>query len=354
MNRRTFLTSMLFPALFSAACQRGSKNRSAKQSLNKDVLLSIDEQAQKIAERVIADPFRTQVKKRELPSDADIAFVCLRNATGDVLAYLGTLQEDSEFDNCRQSVRDIGSTVKPLIYAIALETGALSPDETFPDKPLSFQRLDQAGEYRPHNFNNSYTHRLLGIEEALALSSNSVALQVYHKIRQGALRAAITAMGLPLDYNINLLPLGRWSVTPLQLASVMTVFPNNGAFVAPRFLKTVSSEGGVRTELPIKRSAQIFHSDVCAIVSRAMRACVERGTGNVAADLAEVARGKTGTSQDLLSVLQSKEITTVLWLGRRNSNQDLKMVAGRTAMPALARYFRSLRKVRPEFFPLWG
>jgi membrane peptidoglycan carboxypeptidase len=353
MNRRAFLTA-LAPAAFLGACKRPLIEDALPSGNPIDVFLTIDKELQEIADRVIATPLRQRIHLRGLPSDTDIAFVCMRNATGDVIGYIGTLQENSEFDNCRSGSRDIGSTAKPIIYGIALQSGAISAAETFIDERLTFPRFDGGGTYSPRNYGDHYTNRSVAIEDALAISSNSVALQVYHRIRQDTLRSYVDALSLPADYNVNLMPLGRWAVPPLLLAAAFTIFPNAGHAATPRLVTAMTGIDGRRSDEPVRTTPQIFAESVCSIISQAMRSCLTHGTGTAASDLANVARGKTGSSQDALSVLQSREMTTVLWIGRRDTAQDLKITGGHVAMPLLARFFREIRKVRPSLVPVWG
>ncbi len=351
MNRRYFLLALPAAALLQA-CNNAMDEHLFAPSKPTQVFLTADDQLQEISRREIALPLRDRLAKR-FP-DVDMAFVCVRNATGDVLAYIPTFRDNSEFDNCRIETRDIGSTAKPIAYAIALQTGVVSSGDTFLDERMEFPRLDGPGTYSPHNFGDSYTHRNLTLVEALAKSSNSVATQVYHRIDQQRLRDYVKALNLPLTYNVNLMQLGRWAVSLLSLASAFTAFPNGGYAAQPRFISAKVYPDGHREDIPVRKTSKLFREDVCALVSEGMKMCLTNGTGAFAAsDLSDRARGKTGSSQDALSVLQSREITAVIWIGNQKSNEDLKMTGGRIAMPYLARFFRALKRERPELVPPW-
>ncbi|HLM59973.1 MAG TPA: penicillin-binding transpeptidase domain-containing protein, partial [Pyrinomonadaceae bacterium] len=180
MNRRTFIFSGL-TALAGVACRSVQIEDLTNHSPRYDVSLTLDEAIQEIAQKKIASPILQAINK-SLPADTDMAFVCLANETGNVLAYIPTIQKNKEFDNCRQAKRGIASTIKPFIYGIALESGAIRSEETFLDAPAEFPRLDSEGTYSVDNYKNQYTMRELTIEEAIAISSNVVAMRVYHRI----------------------------------------------------------------------------------------------------------------------------------------------------------------------------
>jgi penicillin-binding protein 1A len=299
-------------------------------------------------------PLKTEINKRQLPEDVDIAFVCLHNETGDVLAYYPTLSESSGYDNCRFANRDVASTFKPFGYAIALESGSIRADETFMDEPRTFPSLDGPGEYTVENYRNSYLMRPLTIEEAIAVSSNSVATQVYHRVKQDMIRQFLEKLALPSKYDVNRLPIGRYAIPPITLASRATLFARGGSFVYPRLIREIRASDGVPVQEMVKTSGQIFSTAVCQTISSAMQRCLSTGTGARASDLSSRVRGKTGSSSDALAIMQSLGTTCVLWIGRRNSNRDLQMSGGRLAVPLLAEFYRALLKEKRELMPVWS
>ncbi|MGH9426314.1 MAG: penicillin-binding transpeptidase domain-containing protein [Terriglobia bacterium] len=356
MTRRSFLAG-ISPLMLTLACRRASDTRIIKPRGEQEILLTCDKHIQSIAEREIAAPLRSRInnqsRKDSLPKDTDCALVCLANDTGDVLAYIPTLLAGSEFDNNRRTGRDVGSVIKPLIYAEALEIGVITQNDTFRDAPMSFPHRDGNGNYTVRNYHNGYTYRSLSIEDAIALSSNVAMTQAYHRIPLAALREWISRLKLPEPDDLDRLQIGRWAIAPLQLASAFTALAAEGRVARPKFIVTTKLSDGKQVDEPITKSEKVYSAHACETVSRGMRACLVKGTGQVAADLASCARGKTGTSStDALSVLQSRVITTVLWVGRRQY-VDLGLAGGRTCMPLLANLFRVLRRARPELIPSW-
>lgn len=351
MKRRQFFLAAA-TALLGTACRNVGIEELTARSPQRHVALCLDGAVQEIAQRKIVAPLKAKIKSSRMPASTDLAFACLSNETGDVLAYVPTYDEKSGLDNCRFALRDIASVAKIYVYAIALQSGAIRPDDTFMDEPMTFPRLDERGTYSANNYGGRYTMRALSIEEALAFSSNVAALQVYHRIDQGLLRAHLAALKFPPLYNLNFMPLGLYAIPPLVVASRSTLFARGGSYVLPRFINDISA-GSQRSEARVMASEQIFRADVCELVSRAMQRCVAGGTASVAADLAKHVRAKTGSSSDAWCVMGSKETTCALWIGDRNANTNLKMTGGRLAAPLLADFYRALRSERPELMPVW-
>lgn len=352
MNRRTFILSGI-TALTGTACSNVQIEDLVNRSPRYDVFLTLDEAVQEIALKKIAAPILKEVNK-SLPADTDLAFVCLANETGNVLAYIPTIQKNKEYDNCRQAKRGIASTIKPFIYGIALESGAIGPNETFSDAPAEFPRLDGDGTYSVNNYKNQYLNRELNIEEAIAVSSNVIAMRVYHRIDQNVLREFLKKLSFPPDFNKNFLPLGLYPVSPLDTASRATSFARGGSFVMPRLVSEINSSDKSKNKIEqIAVSEQVFSSPVCQLISSAMRRCAMSGTGIVARDISNRVRVKTGSSSDSLCLYQSKATTSFLWIGQSSTNTDLRMTGGKLAAPRLADFYRALSNVRSDLVPFW-
>lgn len=358
-RRRRILLSIFIIALTIVISLTGCQQREiVKKSTQKEIFLTLNIQIQKLAEITISQQIKRDIKNKVLPDDIDIAFVCLHNKTGDVLAYIPALESTSSYDNARLALRDVGSTIKPLTYLIALETQAISSDQQFMDEPRTFNQIDTSNEtFTVKNHNNHYFNKLITIEEAIGFSSNIAATEAYLQIEPKKFAYFVEKLNLPKNYNANLAALGRWEIPVLVLASAMTVIPNGGYAVSPRFVSEQVLNGEEKIQIPVEKTSPLFKKKYCEIVSEGMKKCLTEGTGKgamvISRDLPSFARGKTGTSQDSLSVLQSKEITTVLWIGRRNTNKDLKLTGGKTALPLLASFFVKLQKSNPELMPKW-
>lgn len=267
----------------------------------------------------------------------DAAIAIIRNFDNAIVVYVDSLSPDAQFDFLRRGQIYPGSLIKPLVYGTALETGAVSVTDLFTDEPMTFtSRGPDRKPFAIKNYGDKYTMRLLTIQEAIARSSNVVAMQVYYRTNVSALQQTLRRLRLPDTFNANLAAIGHFEVRPLDLVRALSVIPRDGTFV-------------YRKEL-----TRVFSPATISVLADGMKACLQIGTGQCAADLVDVARGKTGSSDSAMAILQTRAITALCWIGYVDRRQDIGFTGGSVAMPLLARIFRKLRSTRPAWFSLWS
>lgn len=351
MNRRDFI-KLAAAAGICAACRSRGDETLFQQGAPAAEHWALDAEVQELLRLRVAAPLLAKVNRKTLHHNTDAACVLMHNETGDVLGYLATIRSDSQFD-CAGNARNSGSVCKPLLYAAALQTRAVSPDESFPDEKMSFPCPECPGhEYSPGNYGGRYANTPLTLTEALARSSNVVMMQVVRRMNLPRVLPVIAALGLPTPANFNTMALG-WDVSPLALCSAMTALPNSGAAVRPRFVVRRSA-GDTAEEVTPVRTQPVFDRGVCSFVIEAMRACLTHGTGRAASDLSPFMAGKTGSSDSAWAVLCGPRVTATLWIGLRDTNRDIGYTGGALALPLLADVMRNIRRSRADLFPAWG
>lgn len=142
-----------------------------------------------------------------------IAVVVLRRRTGCIRALVGGLDHAANQVNCALRPRMIGSTIKPFLYALAVDRGVLCMDGTVPDQPLVYPG------YAPQNFDRRHLGRL-GATRALASSRNLPAVWLLERVGPEALAEVCARGGLLPDAGLLRLDaaLGTISASPLRLA----------------------------------------------------------------------------------------------------------------------------------------
>ena len=162
------------------------------------------------------------------------AVVILDVKTGDILSMVGSADYDDTTIqgnvNVTTSLRQPGSSIKPLVYAAAFEEG-WTPDMIIVDEPVRFETADGL-PYSPKNFDLVY-HGEVTLAEALAQSLNVPAVQVmdFVGISQFLLWArdfGITTFNQPAEHYGLSLALGSGEVRLLELTNAYSVFANNG------------------------------------------------------------------------------------------------------------------------------
>ncbi len=106
----------------------------------------------------------------------DGSALAVENKTGEVLAYVGNIgdQSSAKYVDGIQAARQAGSTLKPFVYALALEKRILTPASLIEDNPLDVPAL--GGVYRPKNYDNRF-HGFVTARVALASSLNVPAVK---------------------------------------------------------------------------------------------------------------------------------------------------------------------------------
>ncbi len=173
------------------------------------------------------------------------ALVALRPSDGAILALAGGFDfYQSSFNRVTQAQRQPGSSLKPFIYAAALERG-FTPASLVSGAPIVIEDATLEDEWRPEN----YSKRFFGptrLREALAKSLNLVSIRLLRAIGPSYAVDYLERFGFrpeQLPRNLSL-ALGTASVTPLEMARAFAVFANGGFLITPYFITRVEDTEG--------------------------------------------------------------------------------------------------------------
>lgn len=184
-----------------------------------------------------------------LPSGATLGATILDPYSAEVLAMIGQKLNGNtppdEWNNAAQGQRQIGSTIKPLLYTTALSTG-LTQDHREDDKPVSFPCLScEGGVYEPKNFEGAVSYRNMTIREALDRSLNLVTVRLADRIGLQTFFGKMRELGVPPNDGTGLAAaLGAVETTPVKMAAAYSPFVNGGLYRAPRYLTRVTTARG--------------------------------------------------------------------------------------------------------------
>jgi penicillin-binding protein 1C len=238
------------------------------------------------------------------------AVVVLDPADGAILTMVGSPDfADAAAQgqvNAALALRQPGSAIKPLTYALALERG-WTPATTILDVPSSFP-ASGGPPYAPQNYDRTF-HGPLSLREALATSSNVAAVRALDYVGAPALldlsaRLGIGSLGRDAARYGLALTLGSGEVRPLELTAAFAAFANGGERVTPHPLLAIAGPDGRPLPLgalgprPRERALapQVAYliSDILADRYARMRAFGAAGP----LDVGRPAAAKTGTTSD--------------------------------------------------------
>lgn len=177
--------------------------------------------------------------------NANTAFVAMDPENGAILALVGGFNfVHSNFNRATQSVRQVGSSIKPFIYSAALEKG-LTLASLINDAPINQWDQSQGIAWRPKNSPPTYvgpTRLRIG----LAQSKNVMAVRVLREVGLEETRHFLTRFGFELSQlpRSETIALGAGSLTPVKMAQGYSVFANGGYYVEPFYISKVEDSFG--------------------------------------------------------------------------------------------------------------
>lgn len=309
---------------------------------------------------------KNEIKENESQNNAhNASAIAIDLNTNELLAMMGSINFfDEDIDgaiNMSTSNRSTGSTLKPFLYALALENGD-SPADVLVDELDSFPSSE--GRYMPRNFeiNQEYGH--VRYREALSNSYNLAAVNLLQKVGIKNFIKTLKTLHLDIGEEANLglsAILGSGEESLLNLTTAYTIFPNNGELRTPQFLKKIVVDG---TEINLEASLSgeiltgttpdIFTPSTTDWITHSLSDNAVRWKNFNRGNALEVGRPsavKTGTSQEFRDnwvIGYSPDIALGLWVGNARG-APLHTTSGiEGAGPLWNKIFRLLHKNIPN------
>ncbi len=229
------------------------------------------------------------------------AVMAVDNGSGGIRVLAGGRDfVSSKYNRAFFAERQVGSAVKPFVYATAFAAG-LDPDEAVNDAPIQRGELPAAfANYHPSNSDDTY-RGMLPARDGLILSRNTMSVRVGMRAGLDRVRECIMAAGISSDVPRSpTMFLGSFSGTLRSLTAAYAALANEGISPTPHILDRVEDNGG-RVLYRYKGSTQrILPAAAARTTAAVLRETMVRGTGAVAKAFGYrgKAAGKTGTTND--------------------------------------------------------
>lgn len=269
-----------------------------------DGISTLDAKEQARVARHLADWTRKQ------PTPVNAAAMIVHGPSREVRALVGTGARDHAggWIDMTDRVRSPGSTLKPFIYAMARDDGALDMDSDVRDAPTRF------GSYRPENFTRRY-HGTVTVREALQHSLNVPAVTALQQVGAARFSAALSAAGPKARGRVGdttgeglALALGGTGLSARDLAVLYTALGHGGEAGPLRF----------KPDAPTGQTYRLMTEDTASAMIDALRgAPVPKGFANMSG-IGRIAY-KTGTSygfRDSWAAGLAGDYVIIVWTGR--------------------------------------
>ena len=261
------------------------------------------------------------------------AAIAIDSHTGRIRAIAGGRDYDrSKFNRALLGRRQIGSSVKPFVYAKAFENG-LRPGDLVDDNRLRPGELPAAyGRYDPSNSDDTYRGELPA-GDGLVLSRNTMSVRVGVWAGLNSVRDTIVRSGLSQNPpRFPSLCLGAFESNLKDLTAAYTVFATGGVKLQPYLIDRIADPDGQTIFRATRGRLGIVEPEAARLTASLMQEVLTRGTGSKARQLGlrHVAAGKTGTTndyQDAWFVGFDDQLVCGVWVG---FDQPRKIMPGGT------------------------
>ncbi len=200
------------------------------------IYTSLNMDAQKIMEQNIIKDMKSD--------DMQVASVIINPHTGGVMALTGgTDYAKSQFNRATSSYRQVGSTIKPLLYYAALENGMVS-SSTFLSEPTTFA-FSTNKTYAPANYNEKYANKNITMAAAISYSDNIYAVKTHLFLGEDVLVNTAKRMGIKKELEeLPSLALGTCELSMLDFANAYTTLASGGYKRNITFIERVEDMDG--------------------------------------------------------------------------------------------------------------
>ena len=230
------------------------------------------------------------------------AFVAMEPGTGHVKAYVGGPDyRYFKYDNVRQGKRQVGSTIKPFLYTLAMQEG-MTPCDKVVDLPQTFE-IPGGTTWTPRSTDSEkWIGKTVTLKWGLTNSSNNISAYLMKQFGPEAMADMMRRMGIQSHIDeVPALCVGPADISLWEMVAAYNTFPSRGVFVSPLFVTRIEdSQGNVISEFA-NRKREAIGENTAYLMVNLMEGVVQGGTAsrlryryNLMGEIA----GKTGTTND--------------------------------------------------------
>jgi len=272
------------------------------------------------------------------------AMVVANYRQGTITALAGgRLSQTVGYNRALMALRPIGSLIKPVIYATAMQESGIGLHTPVVDEAITLE--DKRGKtWQPQNYDTEFKGSLL-LYDALVQSRNIPAVRVGVEVGVDTVVDYMKRLGVvtPLEEYPSL-TLGSASLTPFAVTRMYSALMNDGRFQSLSAISSITThQGDVLYRTPEKSTSQVFDSKVAYLTKFGLHGVVAEGTASALQRVlaGQQVGGKTGTTNDYRDswfVAVDGEQVVTAWLGR-DDNQPTGLTGSSGALRVVADYY---------------
>lgn len=281
------------------------------------------------------------------------ALMSVETGTGHVKAYVGG--DDFRFfqyDHVTQAKRQVGSTFKPFLYALAMQEGEYTPCTKVPNISYSIQ-LPDGKFWEPKDSGKTKFGEEVTLRWALAHSNNRISAYLMKRFGPEAVIQMARRMGVTSDIPaVPSICLGVCDLSLYEMVGAMSTFANKGVYVKPIFITKIEDKNGNVIETFKAEQHEAMDEVTAYKMIELMKGVVYEGTGvrlRYKYGLRNPIAGKTGTTQnqsDGWFMGITPDLTTGIWTGAEDRSVHFKTITlgqgSNMALPIWALYMKKV------------
>jgi penicillin-binding protein 1C len=296
---------------------------------------NIDLNTQLKTEKLVEDYIRTQ----RLRNIRNAAVIIIDNKTHKVITYVGSSGFKDTVDggqvNGANAVRQPGSTLKPLLYALCFDEGLLTPKAIMSDVAVNYQG------YAPENYDekfNGYVSIEYSLEHSLNIPAvKSLKLLGHEKLIQKLVQCNFRQMQKDQKKLGLSMILGGCGTTLEELTALFSSFANNGKYIPPAYLQ---GDTNYYSSVVISPASNYMINEILSKVNRP-----DFPLNWSATERMPKIAWKTGTSygrRDAWSIGYNKNYTVGVWVGNFSGVGVADLSGANVATPLLFKIFNTI------------
>lgn len=270
------------------------------------------------------------------------ALMAVDPSTGFIKAWVGGINHQYfKYDQVYTGKRQVGSTFKPLVYAIAMREG-LSPCSEVPNISICIET--PSGPWCPDNSSKAFEGSMVSLKDALANSINKVSALLIYQF--GVKPVVDLALKLGIKSHLDPVPsicLGTADISLYEMVGANAAFVNQGIYLQPTYITRIEDKNGVVLEEFTSKSIEALDEQTAYLTVELMKGVVEGGTAarlRGRYKLTNPIAGKTGTTQnnsDGWFMGLTPELVAGVWVGCEDRSAHFRTTAlgqgANTALP---------------------
>ena len=268
-------------------------------------------------------------------------FVAMEAGTGNVKAFVGGPNyRYFKYDNVSQAKRQVGSTIKPFLYTLAMQEG-MTPCDRVVCTPQTFVNWDGSTWTPRSTDKKEIIGQTVTLKWGLANSSNNISAFLMKQFGPQAMAQMMHRMGIHSHVDeVYALCVGPADIALYEMVAAYNTFPSRGVYASPLYVTRIEdNQGNIITEHTGSKREAISASSAY-LMANLMQGVVNGGTGSrlrYAYNLQGEIAGKTGTTNDCSDgwfIGYTPKITAGAWIGGEDRQIHFNSLDGsRMALP---------------------